>query len=112
MRPAATLAALALLLAACGGAPATVATPPAASTTGQPASASDEAKEKCRQAVRDQLKSPATAQFSGEKVVSDGDGFEVVGDVDSQNSFGAMLRSTFTCHTSPEGGTHAFVAEL
>lgn len=69
------------------------------------------AKQKCHNAVLKWLKAPATAQFSGDKVVSDpAGGYEVVGNVDSQNGFGAMLRSTYTCHTGLASGTHAFVS--
>jgi hypothetical protein len=53
----------------------------------------------CETSLRGQLKSPATAQFSGETAVPDGDDrLFVSGDVDAQNSFGALLRSHWTCH--------------
>jgi hypothetical protein len=53
----------------------------------------------CEASVRGQLKSPATAQFSGETAVPDGDDrLFISGDVDAQNSFGALLRSHWTCH--------------
>jgi hypothetical protein len=35
----------------------------------------------------------------------------IVDSVNSQNSFGAMIRSTYTCNSSPTQGTHAFVSE-
>jgi len=53
--------------------------------------------------VRDRLKSPSTAEFPDSSddgvVVSDNqDGtYDIVGYVDSQNSFGAMLRVKFVC---------------
>ena len=50
----------------------------------------------CRDAVRAQLKAPATAKFGGESVTAG----KVVGYVDSQNSYGAQVRTRFAC----EGG--------
>jgi hypothetical protein len=63
--------------------------------------------EKCESAVKDQLKSPGSAKFSG---VGNGEHageepnsntsytlFELQGNVDSENEFGASLRSTWTC---------------
>lgn len=103
------LAAAALMLTGCGHAPATTttATPSASSPTPDPAAL---AIQRCRTEVLKWLKAPATARWSGEHTTPDGDGFEVTGSVDSQNSFGALLRSTYLCHTSPSKGTHAFVS--
>ena len=51
----------------------------------------------CQLRVRDALKSPSTAEFSGLHA-SGSDGEWVAGGVvDSQNSFGAVMRSTFQC---------------
>jgi hypothetical protein len=50
--------------------------------------------------VKGQLKSPSTAEFEGgeEGVIQVNDTiFTVKGIVDSQNSFGAMLRANFSC---------------
>jgi hypothetical protein len=47
--------------------------------------------------IPDRLKSPATAKFSGVTTVYDGSRYTVTGRVDSQNSFGALVRSSFTC---------------
>ena len=57
-----------------------------------------EAKSMCETFVKKQLKAPATAKFSEESAakVSDAE-YTVAGSVDSQNSFGALLRSTFAC---------------
>lgn len=60
---------------------------------------------RCKRAVEEKLKAPATAKFlehsrsSIKRVAGDerGDMYEVVSYVDSQNSFGAMLRTSFTC---------------
>ncbi|MDJ0487144.1 hypothetical protein QNA24_12315 [Rhodococcus qingshengii] len=54
----------------------------------------------CKEAVTKQLKSPSSAEWSGvETTNTDTAGTEwvVVGDVDSQNGFGAMLRNSFGC---------------
>lgn len=50
----------------------------------------------CEAWVLDQLVSPASARFSNETWF-DTDNPEVVGEVDSQNGFGALLRSEFHC---------------
>jgi hypothetical protein len=53
---------------------------------------------KCEELVRDQLKSPGSAKFVEEKVTgSAAAGWTAVGAVDSQNGFGALLRSSWSC---------------
>lgn len=55
----------------------------------------------CKSAVSDQLKAPSTADFQSELDVdyrtTGGNNITVLGWVDAQNSFGAKLRSNFTC---------------
>lgn len=52
----------------------------------------------CRDWVKEQLRSPGSAEFSGEDVSDDGNGqYTVYGAVDSQNAFGGMVRNTYTC---------------
>lgn len=51
----------------------------------------------CEQLVEDQLKSPRSADFTAESVNHVGDQWTVTGAVDSDNSFGASIRNTFTC---------------
>ena len=59
------------------------------------------AKSVCREFVKDRLKSPASAKFPDESEAMATEllsvGWRVRGYVDSQNSFGAMLRSDYTC---------------
>ena len=56
------------------------------------------AQETCKESVKNQLKSPSTAKFSDIDTVSEGgDNYTVSGHVDSENSFGAMIRSSWTC---------------
>ena len=58
-------------------------------------------------AVCSQLKSPASAQFPQELISIVGDderGYQVSGFVDSQNSYGAMLRNDFTATVKIENG--------
>lgn len=58
----------------------------------------------CEKAVSDQLKSPASATFSNwTRTNNYNDTFTVTGSVDSQNSFGAMLRSQFSCTVRDNG---------
>ena len=64
----------------------------------------------CEQFVRDRLKAPDTATFRdpyGDQIsyTGDGDGpITVDSSVDSENSFGAKLRSTYTCTVSRSEG--------
>jgi hypothetical protein len=58
----------------------------------------------CRHYVGLSLKAPATARFSGESSGAAGDTVTVIGAVDSENSFGALLRSNFTCTVSLRQG--------
>lgn len=48
----------------------------------------------CQILVRDNLKSPSSAKFIG---VPESDGTYIWGEVDAQNSFGAVVRSSFQC---------------
>lgn len=58
-----------------------------------PTGPSDDLYKQCENAVKDELKAPSTAQFSNER----GNSFVITGSVDSENGFGAMLRSEFKC---------------
>jgi hypothetical protein len=62
---------------------------------------------KCEGYVRDYLKAPSTAEFSGigeTQVVAQGNGkYVVIGWVDSQNSFGAKMRTKYGCTTTDAG---------
>lgn len=58
-------------------------------------------------AVCNQLKSPASAQFPVELISIVGDdlrGYQVSGFVDSQNSYGAMIRNDFSATVAVENG--------
>lgn len=57
----------------------------------------------CENLVRDQLKSPSTAKFSNVEATGTGP-WTVTGAVDSQNSFGATVRTTWTCRVQSTGG--------
>jgi hypothetical protein len=58
----------------------------------------------CRDWARGRLKSPSTANFSQETAQGLGDGrWRVTGVVDSQNSFGAVVRSAWTCEATYAG---------
>ncbi|EKT4499561.1 hypothetical protein SL054_002241 [Flavobacterium psychrophilum] len=64
--------------------------------------------------IKSKLKSPATAEFEGgaDGVTKVNDTtFTVIGTVDSQNSFGAMLRSNYSCKIifHPKTETHDIV---
>lgn len=62
-----------------------------------------EARYACQAWVKDELKAPATAKFSGGGATgSDGD-WTITGAVDAENSFGALIRTTWTCDARVEG---------
>ena len=73
--------------------------------------------QKCEAAVRAQLKAPSTAKFSGvdndpdavpdDKVSASWHEFDLIGYVDSQNSFGAMIRNVWTCSVAYSADTTA-----
>ncbi|ULJ61041.1 J domain-containing protein [Wielerella bovis] len=67
----------------------------------------------CEDAVSNMLKAPTTAKFDNWVRTPNGDGsFMVTGTVDSQNSFGAMLRSQFSCKVRDKGnGTSGTIVE-
>jgi PBP1b-binding outer membrane lipoprotein LpoB len=61
--------------------------------------------------IESKLKSPSTAEFGGgvDGVIQTNDTtFTVIGTVDSQNSFGAMMRSNYSCKVifHPKTDTH------
>lgn len=64
------------------------------------------ARSACRDAVKGKLKAPATAKFSGETTTGSGQSgtYSVAGSVDSENSFGALIRSSFSCEVTFDGG--------
>lgn len=58
------------------------------------------AERACERAVRAQLKSPTTAEFSGTRGAGSGSSYTVTGSVDAENGFGAMIRNSFTCEVN------------
>jgi hypothetical protein len=70
-----------------------------AGSTPKPAATSEAAfVDACHEAVKAKLKAPATAQFSHESINTPTDKAKnIVGDLDSQNGFGALVRSHYRC---------------
>lgn len=64
------------------------------------------AKVACRGMVQDKLKAPSTADFNSERVSGSGTSWNVAGSVDSQNSFGAKIRSNYTCSLTYSSTDH------
>lgn len=64
-----------------------------------------EVRMQCERWVKDRLKSPASAEFSGHNVAGANPSWTVTGVVDSQNGFGAMVRSDWTCSIQLDGDT-------
>jgi hypothetical protein len=64
----------------------------------------DASVSRCESAVKAQLKSPSTAEFSDHRWGDrSGGGFILRGSVDSENGFGAMIRSTWICEINASG---------
>lgn len=64
-----------------------------------------EARAQCEQLVEESLKAPATAEFGESTATRSGSEWIVTGSVDSENSFGAMLRNEFQCSVRVVDGT-------
>lgn len=66
------------------------------------------AQDACRNSVKSQLTSPATAHFHGESRDFTGSDsapeFTVTGEVDSENGFGATLTTSWTCTATTDDG--------
>ncbi len=64
------------------------------------------AEDMCEKFVSDRLKSPGTADFPGASSVAQlaGGEYRVTGAVDSQNGFGALLRTDYVCTVRDMGG--------
>lgn len=69
-----------------------------------------DAEHACQELVKDRLKSPASAKFSGLSHTGTGDEYTVTGSVDSQNSFGALMRSDFVCTVRANGDSWHLVS--
>lgn len=67
------------------------------------------AQTSCEEFVKGRLKSPSSASFPFSvkpEIIGSGSGpYTVVGQVDSQNGFGAMIRSGYRCEVSFSGDT-------
>lgn len=62
-----------------------------------------DAKRVCQDFVKKRLKAPSTAEFVDLEVSESAGDYTVAGNVDAQNSFGAQLRSAFTCVVHDDG---------
>lgn len=66
----------------------------------------DDATRACQEEfIPKRLKAPATAEFSNVSVAVTGETYTVAGAVDSQNGFGALVRSSFSCTMHANGET-------
>lgn len=79
----------------------------------EPSPPSDfEAQRQCERWVSEQLKAPTTAAFSGQAAVGGPAEWTVTGAVDAENSFGATIRTQWTCDIRLDGETWRGRAEL
>lgn len=73
-------------------------------TNATPEDLSRDAQRACEENfIPGKLKAPASAKFSGESVTHAGETYTVSGQVDSENSFGALIRAPFTCVMRSDG---------
>lgn len=72
-------------------------------STSNPLDGEAGAKSVCEDFVKGRLKSPGSADFSDVTTSTSGLTYTVTGAVDSQNGFGALIRSQFTCVVSDAG---------
>jgi hypothetical protein len=71
------------------------------------------ARDACHDKIKDRLKSPSTAEFEGlfDAGIEQGStAWTITGHVDSQNGFGATVRSEYTCTVTPENEDRAMVS--
>jgi hypothetical protein len=69
------------------------------------------AQDRCETYIKTLLKAPSTADFSGETATDNGDKtWNVTGNVDSENGFGASLRSTWSCTARDNGDGWSIVS--
>jgi hypothetical protein len=67
----------------------------------------------CQSAVRDRLKAPAGAEFQAPRhadITRLTDGYKIVSFVDASNSFGAKIRTPYTCLVGTSGAGFKIVA--
>lgn len=60
----------------------------------------------CHNRANELLKAPSTSTFGGDHVTGYDPTFTDVGYVDSENSFGAMIRTNYTCTAVHGSGTN------
>lgn len=66
----------------------------------------------CETFVKQQLKAPATAKFSQESpTMVSATEYTIGGSVDSQNSFGALLRATFACDLTIDAASNTWTSK-
>ncbi len=71
------------------------------------------ATSQCHRFAKQELKSPDSAHFSNEGVVSGPRTFTVAGDVSADNSFGASVRKAYSCTvTTDSTGAHWTLVDL
>jgi len=57
----------------------------------------------CEEFIGRRLKAPATAKYTHQQAEKSGARYVVSGTVDSENSFGAMIRNHYTCTVTDQG---------
>lgn len=66
----------------------------------------------CKDQVAENLRSPSTAEFGDTTIYTTGDAVAIGGWVDSENGFGATVRSEYRCTVETDGSvTLAYLAD-
>lgn len=66
----------------------------------------------CKEFVKDRLKAPSTAEFSGETAFGGGSSWTSSGVVESENGFGGMTQTRYTCQLTYSSGDESWRGEV
>lgn len=66
----------------------------------------------CKEFVKDKLKAPSTAKFSGEYATGVGSTWTSSGVVESQNSYGGMVQARYTCDLTYSSSDESWRAQV
>lgn len=66
----------------------------------------------CKEFVKDKLKAPSTAKFSNESASGSGSSWTSTGIVESQNSFGGMVQTRYSCDLTYSSSDESWRAQV
>lgn len=77
---------------------------------GGSSSANGQVQYACKEWVKERLKSPSSANFSGVSTALSSGRWTSTGSVDAENSFGVPLRMSYTCVVTHDGSKSTLVS--